>query len=68
MAVDGQVVLSGGRIVGATVVSRGAGEIASELGLAVRKKMKRLGSAGLGVWVAKMLRFFTMRHGNFDGL
>lgn len=38
-----QVVLSGGRIVGATVVSQGAGEIASELGLAISKKMKRLG-------------------------
>lgn len=35
-----KVVLSGGRIVGATVVSQGAGEIASELGLAIAKKMK----------------------------
>jgi len=47
-----QVVLSGGRIVGATVVSQGAGEIASELGLAISKKMKRLGPrwSGFGVW------------------
>eukprot|EP00435_Cladocopium_sp_Y103_P070388 s21_g35.t1 len=34
-----KVVLSSGTIVGATVVSQGAGEIASELGLAISKKM-----------------------------
>ena len=41
---DAQVILAtGGILVGATVVSQGAGEIASELGLAISKKMKFLG-------------------------
>ena len=60
-----QVVLSGGRIVGATVVSQGAGEIASELGLAISKKMKRLGPrwSGFGVWDGrKIVENFTKKH------
>ena len=50
---------------GATVVSQGAGEIASELGLAISKKMKRLGSGfgDFGVWAGrKMVENFTKKH------
>ena len=59
---DAQVILAtGGILVGATVVSQGAGEIASELGLAISKKMKFLGLK------AQDIELYLISHDPRDG-